>query len=451
MTRANPKNNPVQVVESNGAQRTIQIVGVSDRYGNGMRANGKQTGTLFGDDIRTTRRVPIASGKYSQGLPLHAVNYNIVGSGYWENVDVEGVLNGASEFGTGTDSNGKIYISAKALNRYQAGQLSYYLFTAAWNGISSANGDFVALVGGSLPGLAVDGQDGDIKEGYMFGWIREGSEIRAVVRVYKGFNLASETTTGLITPAATENLSIYEFETGYLGIHPALLYRIDVESLQQKLLSKVEFVSNVTSVNDPNLSISVFLENQGNTSNIAIRNGSFQFGNYAERQSGDPSARPLLDTFTGTSISGGVDTVLAIYTVPDKINMYSRLDGVGTSTSEFRNTIRNKLKKVIASGESNSNKSITLSIYLIPIADVTGANFQPLNPNINVLERSTIGTVSLANASLISELADIRGGDSEDVRLEDYLLDGSLAGVIAVTSTGTINEVRYTIVTEDQF
>jgi hypothetical protein len=447
----NPKNNPIQTVESDGVQRTIQIVGLSDSYGTGLRANGKQTGTLFGDDIRTTRRVPIASGKYSQGLPLHAINYSIVGSGYWENVDVGGVLNGASEFGTGTDADGKIYISAKALNRYQAGQLSYYLFTAAWNGISSSNGDFVALVGGSLPGLAVDGQDGDIKEGYMFGWVRDSSGIRAVVRVYKGFNIQSETTTGLVIPAATQNLSIYELETGYLGIHPALLYRIDVETLQQKLLSIVEFDSDVTSVNDPNLAISVYLENQGNSSNITLRNGSFQFGNYAERPSGDPSARPLLDTLTGTSISGGVNRVLAIYTVPDKINMHSRLDGVGTTQSEFRNTIRNKLKKVIASGESNSNKSITLSIYLVPITDVSGASFTPLNPNINVLERSIVGTVSFTNAQLILELADIRGGDKDDVRLEDYLLDGSLAGVVTVTSTATINEVRYTIATEDQF
>ncbi len=453
MTHVNPKNNPVQVIEADGTQKTIQVVGIADGYGNGLKANGKQTGTLFGDDIRTTRRVPIASGKFSQGLPLYGVNFDIVGSAYWQIADNGGNLNGAGEFGTGTDPNGKIYISTKGLNRYQPGQLSYYLFTAAWNGISASTGDFVALIGASLPGLAADGQDGDIKEGFMFGWKRVDGVLTTIIRIYKNF-VFTDYENGITNPIFTENLSIYDLEVGYLGIHPLILYRVNTTIGAQELLEKVEFNSKYTSVNDPNMAISLYLENQGNDTNITINNGSFQYGNYAERPSGDPSSRPLTGTQTFASVGNGIDTIVGIYTVPDKVNMQSRLDsgGIGAaSISEFRNTIRNKLKKVSAAAESISNKSITLSIYLVPIGDVSGTTFIPLNPYINVIEYSSVGTAILTNAIKIVELPDIRGGGSEDVRLEDYLLDGSLAGVITVTSTGNIADLRYTITTEDQF
>ena len=176
--------------------------------------------------------------------------------------------------------------------------------------------------------------------------------------------------------------------------------------------------------------------------------------NYAERPSGDPSSRPLVETTTFATVSSGTDVVLGLYTVPDKVDMQSKLDSTGipgATISEFRNTIRNKLKKVIAAGESVSNKTISLSVYLVPIADVSGASFSPINPYINVIEFSSVGTVSLANATKIVELADIRGGGQDDVRLEDFLLDGSQVGVITVTSTGNMENVRYTIITEDQF
>lgn len=444
------KNNPIPVTESDGITRTTQIVGISDSYGNGQRANGKNVGTLFGDDSRVTRRSPIASGKYSQGLPLHVADWKINATGYVEVVNNGGILNGVIEFGTGTDPLGKIYLAAKLLNRYPPAQLSYYIFTGAWNGLINANGDCIALLGASLPGLAIDGQDGDIKEGHMYGFVRESGVIKEVLRTYKNFNVHKETVISSVTLEQAMYLNIFELEVGYLGIHPTLLYRVNTDKLSQDLIAKSVYQDSVTSVNDPNLSMSAYVENLGNTTNVAVRNGSFQYGNYSDLPSPDPSARPLNVSFSGASISSGT-TVLSIYTVPNKIDMYSRLDSGGTTVSEFRNTIRNKLKKIISAGESNSNKAITLSVYLVPLADISGASFSPLNPYINVLEQSTVGTVNFANAILLTELADIRGGDKDDVRMDEYLLFGDTAGVVTVTSTGNINEVRYTLITEDQF
>jgi hypothetical protein len=448
----NPKNNPVQTVESDGIQRTIQVVGLSDSYGAGIRANGKQTGTLFGDDIRITRRVPVLSGKYSQGLPVHAANFSINGTGYWEIVESGGLLNGASEFGTGTDVDGKIYLSAKVLNRYEAGQLSYYLFTAAWPTIASATGDFVALVGASLPGLASDAQDGDIKEGYMFGWVRESGELKAVVRTYKRFGFTQQDT-GLVFPSATEKLKIFQFETGYLGIHPTFLYLIDTEILQQRLLTCVKYDQDVTSLDDPNLSISVYIENLGNDTNITVRNGSFQYGNYAERISPDASSRRWLDTYNAGGVGSGTDTIIAVYQVDEKIDMYKRLDIGGTTQGEFRNTVTNRLNVVDGVATSAANKPISLNVYLVPKADVT-ATYTPVNPFINVLERAVgvnITSVSLANATKIVNLPDIRSDHTRDVQKYNHLLTTELVGVVTVSSSNAIADLEYTLNTEDLF
>lgn len=415
-------------------------------------ANGKQTGTLFGDDSRQTKRNPVTSGKYSQGLPLFAANIVINGSGYWENIKVGGILNGVSEFGTGTDIDGKIYVSAKNLNRYEAGQLAYYLLTSAWNGVSESTGDFVALVGASQPGLVSDGQEGDIKEGYMFGWKRTGDDIRAIIRVYKGFNF-TDYPTDLVFPSATENLKIFQFETGYLGIHPLLLYVIDVESLQQKLLAKVSFNQKVTSVNNPDLAISVYMENLGNSTNVTVRNGSFQYGNYAERISPDASSRRWLDSYSAGAVGSGVDTVLAVYQVPEKVNMYSKIDSVGTTTSEYRNTVSNRLNLVDAVATSAANKPISINVYLVPKADVV-ATYTPVNPFINVLERATgasITSVSLANADKIVNLPDIRDDHFRDVEKYNFLLTTELVGVVTVSSTNAIADLEYTLNTEDLF
>jgi hypothetical protein len=444
--------NPIKVTEQNGTERVIQIVGLSDSYGPGLRANGKNTGTLFGDDIRITRRVPVLSGKYSQGLPVHAANYSINGTGYWEIVESGGLLNGASEFGTGTDIDGKIYLSAKLLNRYEAGQLSYYLFTAAWPTIASATGDFVALVGASLPGLAADGQDGDIKEGYMFGWVRESGELKAVVRTYKRFGYTQQDT-GLVFPAATENMNIFQFETGYLGIHPTLLYLIDTDILQQRLLTCVKYDQQVTSLDDPNLAISVYIENKGNNTNITVRNGSFQYGNYAERISPDASSRRWLDTYSLGVVGSGIDTVLSVYQINEKINMYKRLDLVGTTPGEFRNTVTNRLNVVDAVATSAANKPISLNVYLVPKTDVT-ATYTPVNPFINVLERAVganITSISLANAIKIVNLPDIRNDHTRDVQRFNHLLTTELVGVVTVSSSNAIADLEYTLNTEDLF
>ncbi len=414
--------------------------------------NGRSPGTLFGDDIRVTRRVPVQSAMWSHGLPLHAVDTEVVGSGRWyvePDVVTPSFFDGVSSFETGTDANGKIFVTSSRLNRYQPGQLSYFVFTAAFENLSNANGNFLLLFGGMLRGLASDGQFGQIKDGIVIGFKRDNGDFHHVMRVYKNFQFTEE-----IFPfeeTELQNLKILRLEIGYLGIHPASVNKVNFNEQKDEVEHTIIFNQDITSVSNPNLAIGIYVENQGNTSNLMVKNGSLQFGNYAERPAPDPSARNLFDSFESVSISSGADTVLAVYTLPEKLTMYKEINSGGTLTGTFRNAIANKLNTIQAKG--TANKFITLNVYLVPKADVV-ATFTPLNPNINALERAVgvaITSVSLANAIRIGALNDVVVGGFADVSSQDILLTPDLVGVITVSCSQNITDFTYIISTSDLF
>ena len=423
----------------------------------GMSINGQAPGTFFGDDIKTTRRVPVLASKYSQGLPTFAVDSVPLNTAYWEVVDVGGVLNGASEFGTGINAAGKIFTSSTTLNRYEPGQLSYYIFTAAFIGIDSVNGNFKILIGATLRGTNTEGTFQDIKEGFVFGYVKDSANPpRRVFRVYKNYLIDSET---LIPddkfPTNPENLNIYHLTVGYLGIHPTELKFVDVNNKSMKIAHYEQYNKNTTNVNDPNLAIGVFLENIGNTTNIALRNGSVQFGNYAEREQSDASSRPLIDEFSVASIIAGTDIVLAAYTVPEFVDMVQRHDSGGDTLDTFRNTVGNRLLKVQSVATPQSNKTITLNFYFIPKADIN-AVFTDLLPGVNILQRAlaaAITTVSLANAQTIERfiINIARGGANENVKEDNLQLTSDTVAVLTVTSIQTSTDFRVILNTEDLF
>ena len=258
--------------------------------------NGAKSGTLFGDDIRTTRRIPVVSSTWSTGLPTFAIDLNFWDAGRWY-IESDGLYtDGVSTLETGTASTGGVLASTTRLNRYQAGQLSYFQFTAAFEGIDTSNNDFTMLCGALQRGLASDGEFGLIKEGYLFGYVKESGELKYVFRTYKNFTYTQEIITEDLT-YVKDNLNIFRLEVGYLGIHPALLYRVDVPNLTNKLVHKYSYNMNGTSVANPNLALGVYVKNEGNTTNLKFKNGSMQFGNYAERESPDPSASATIFEF----------------------------------------------------------------------------------------------------------------------------------------------------------
>lgn len=417
--------------------------------------NGQVPGTFFGDDIKTTRKVPVLATKYNQGLPTFAIDSDIVGSGYWEIPEIGGVKNGVSELGTGIDSDGKVFISSTTLNRYEPGQVSYYIFTASFDGIDEANGNFELLIGSVLRGTVTEGKFGDIKEGFVFGFIKDSSaDPRRVFRVYKNYvvvleSLISDEKFNLVK----ENLHIFHLNIGYLGINPVELKFADVLNRNVKTIHYQKFEQNTTNTNNPNQAIGVFLENKGNTTNITLRNGSVQFGNYAERQQTDASSRSLIDKFEVASIIAGTDIVLAAYTVPEFVNMVKRHDLGGDTLDTFRNTLGNRLLNVQATAIPQSNKVITYNFYFIPKADID-ATFTDLRPGVNILQRAlaaAIVSVSLTNADQIGSFIIPTEGVNENVILKNLILTSDTVAVLTITSTQSSTDFSTILDTEDLF
>lgn len=419
---------------------------------------GRIPGSLFGDDSRTTRRNPVASGMWSHGLPIYGIEYTIVGSGRWfvePDVNDANYFDGVSVFETGTDSDGKIFITSQK-NRYQPGQLSYFLFTAGFHGFDTSNGNYTMLFGAMSRGLASDGTYGDIKEGICLGFVRTNGDFKHVLRVYKNFTMVSEEILSTTIPTNAEYLKILRIEIGYLGVHPSLLYKVNYSNLTDELEHIKTYTQEYSNVSNPNMSLGVYIENEGNTTNIQIKNGSFQYGNYAERESPDPSSRKLPDSFSVASIPAATETVIACYTLPEKLTMIKELNGSGIVTGTFYNTISNRLNKIKAYAESLAGKSIEFNIYLIPSSEVV-ATFNYLKPNVNALQRAvppnitSVNPAFLVDAYKIATLNNITVPTTEDVSKENNLLRQGLVGVITAYSPNAISNLNYTIFTEDLF
>jgi len=115
------------------------------------KIGGVRSGTLFGDNVSITQRIPIMSTRWSQGLPIQGIDYSITGSAYWQIPENESI----SDVMTGTDANALIFATTKRLNRYQDGQLCYFLYTLSFENIANANGDFDCLFGGFQRGAGI--------------------------------------------------------------------------------------------------------------------------------------------------------------------------------------------------------------------------------------------------------------------------------------------------------
>jgi len=446
-------NNPIYI-DDNGTERLIQIVGISDNFGNGLKVNGRQAGTLFGDDIRTTRRVPISSGMWAHGLPLYGMNYSIVSSGrmYVEpDVNNAAYFDGTATIESGTSADGKIFIISKTLNRYQPGQLSYFEFTEGLKGINSTNGDFLLLFGAMRRGAAAHGLSDQIKEGVCIGFKKDGGELIHILRIYKNYEYTDDILDYNISDF--EGLAIRRLEIGYLGIHPVLLYKVDPITLKENLIHKKVFESYYTSLSNPNLSLGVYIENKGNTTNLQIGNGSFQFGNYAERISSDPSGRFITDSYSIASIAVGTRVFFAAYTLPEILSMPKEINLAGLVNGNFYNSISNKLIDIEIFGASN--KIFTIDIYLVPKADVV-ATFTYLEANINALQRAVgvaITSVNFTNAQLIGTLkvASTQIRAFKDFSSYDRLLDKDLVAVFTITNAQTVTDLDLIVNSIDLF
>lgn len=415
--------------------------------------NGKQAGTFFGDDFTTTTRRSILSAKWSQGLPLYGADWTITGSARWYILsDPESsYLDGASKFESGTTADAKLLINTLQHNRYECGHLSYFGYTAAWD-IANANGDFVALIGALVRGSSSQALGDQIKDGMMWGYKRESDVTSKVLRVYKNFEYTDyDLLNGMDIDFS--KLNIYEHQIGYYGIHPSVIWAFNQNEMINELLDYHQFNSIYTSVHDPNLALGIYIENQGNTGNVGIINGSIEFGNYSIKDHEiDAGSRELADSVSVASKAVDSDPTdgsgfIAAYRVTDYFESYNEVNSSGTTTTSFHSKIENELLQIAASASASS--TVTANIYLIPEADIT-ATFTALNPYTNVLERATsYSALSFTNAQRIFSLLVTSGGVGQsgfgaNSQALNQIKPKLRPGIVAILSLSSVTSVTVT-------
>ncbi len=460
-------NNPKTI-----GDKFIQIVAISDVDGNVITpakstdsgamnvniasVNGKVSGSFFGDNFVTTNRIPTYAAKWSQGLPVHEFDLTIENGAKWEVVPdavTSGLFDGSCRFKLSGLNKSKIFATTKKKNRYLPGHLSYFGYTITWNGVDSANGDFVMLVGAINRGPS--GSSGDIRDGMVLGIVRESGVTKKVVRFYKNFTIYYEKILSECT-INCETLNIFEHQVGYYGIHPSVLWYFNKDLRQHELLSYDKVESVLTTVSDPNLSWGVYLKNDGNTAALEMYCGSMEFGNYTNRpELFDASARILVDEINIASIAvDSNDTdgsgFLAAYKVPETVSMISEVS-VSNVYSNFNNTISNQLLSI--QGVGTASRPITLNIYMLDESDVT-ATFTALKQGVNVLQRALSATVNHANRQLAMQFTLIStSGLPVDVKNFGLLLMPKKVAVFTLTSalSTTATNVNVLLQTQDLF
>jgi len=372
--------------------------------------NGKIAGTFFGDDFTTTQRIPMLAAKWSQGLPLYAIEktFNTTGKWYIPNdPQAPTYPDSVSIMESGTDAAGKVFLTSLQPNRYEPGHISYFGYTIAFKNIDSANGDFTALVGAFIRGSFTTGQHDLIKDGICWGFVRASGVTKKVLRVYKNFQVAHENEILLGNGINHENLLIIEHQLGFYGIHPSIIWYFDPAGRRTQLLDFSTFEQDTCHIHDPNLAMGVYLENQGNTVNLQMFNGSMEYGNYAEKRDiNDSSGRNVADRISIASLAVDTDPtdgggLVAAYRVTDNFTSFDSIDAVGTTTRIFQSKIENVLINLLAAG--SANRTVRLNIYMLPEADIV-ATFTPILPNISVLEKAlaaNITSVDFANAKYL--------------------------------------------------
>lgn len=358
---------------------------------------GTVPGTLFGDDFSTTHRQPTFAAKWCEGLPIGgAIVGDSTGAGWEVRPDATNptLFDGASNvyLKAGAAPDKVWFPRAGQYNRYIPGQLSFFGGTGSWD-ISQANGDFVALFGAFQSGPKSQGLENEVKECVAFGYKRELGVTSFIVRLVKNFEVVFDDE---INPDfSTEALNIFELKIGYYGIHPIILERVVKHSdpPKRETIYKKWFDQDTTSVANPNLALGVYMKNNGNTGYIGFGNASFSQGNYQSNPIvNDPTGRDISHVFNADSIAvstvgfGGRYAIIGAYTVPDVLNMVSKIEDSVITFSDFNSTIANRLNNLIVDG--SANKPIYVNIHLLSKEAVTlgaGIEYEQLRPGYNAL------------------------------------------------------------------
>ena len=256
-------------------------------------AGRSSANTVFGENQVGIRHADIAA-QFHYGYPTGAANSSTVGSG---TISITDALLTVS---TGTDSDGHARIINKKALRYIPGHEAYCFFT----------GVFTQGVANSYQRAGLFNED----DGFFIGYEgtqftctirREGVDENHAIDVSKIFDEnydAFDPTKG----------NVYKISFGYLGF-ATITFEVLQPNGAWRVLHKIEYpnTSTVTHITNTNLQPRAEVTNDGNTSDIIFKTGSFTAG-IVNGGGSDPASRKFSLDASNQTITAGEDMAIML-------------------------------------------------------------------------------------------------------------------------------------------
>lgn len=404
----------------------LDLSGVGTTY-----INGKPQGSVFGADVVIAQEKAELSGKWDLGINLKDSSININGSGYVKIMDNESILQVCS----GTDPDGSVILTSKQRIRYEPGTPIYSKFTTNFPELSESNGDYTLGIG-----LGEGFSAGDSGIG-LYQRRRNDALEYGVVLVRDG--VATYYPTNGVLPTNPEIINIFRVEWGYLGVAPFNLYWRDIDNEKWTRVHRQLFKQKVTSVTKPDLPVGIFIQNEGNTADICITNGSYEAGTINGGKAFDSAAR--ISTYR-RDLSGntGTNQLIFAFQNPKQVDMYNYVDVTLTPTTRsFRNSIASQLLEV-GLGVLDNNKLVNIDLVIVDSTQLTDGTWTSVDLGYSVLSVSTDVTPVLTDGKVMEIFS--RGKDENDVKLIetlDLLLPGQTALFVYTTTSAAFDLSAY--------
>ena len=391
-------------------------------YGGETKINGKTSGTSFGVDFTVATEKPDSAGKWDQGINFNAIVTDIQNGGYFKITPTESTI----EVATGSLANGSCFARSKKQLRYQPGIPAYGKFTAAFPSDVGVTGDYIVGIGM----LNVNCGYAMVKKR-----ISGVSKYQFLLR-RKTVDIFYDLDGDDMSAINFENLNIFRIDYGYLGVDSTKLRVRDEENNKWLMVHKQVYNQRITNIETPNLSCGAFAKNLGNTTDIKIINGSFQFGTVDGGSNIDPSGRSNSQGIIKTGAIAGTRLMIYAFKNPTTVTMYDSVNSAGTKTTRvFTNDIASKLQEVKFS--TDGTKPVNIELLITDIANITSGTFNTVESGVSVLDVSIDAVINFTGAKVLDAYP-LQKIDSIDALIvQDYLLFPGQVAAFVYTTTNT--------------
>lgn len=380
--------------------------------------------TAFGD-VRTSDLTSIFQATFPYTVNDRLFNETVVGTG------TSSISNSRLTVSTGTTTGSNILLQTIKHMKYRAGQGALNRFTSIFTSPVDNTSQIIGVI---------DSQDGYAfgYNGLTFGILHRNSSSGILVDTWipqTAWNLDRADGTQILPVLNQTKGNIYQIEFQYLGFGSIIF---SVEDPETGMFEKVHIIKYAntntnTSLSNPSLPFSMYVDNDTTTSDIIINCGSCAL--FSEGTIHPTS--PIDNAFEGNITASASET--QFFSLRSK-----------ATYGAHSNHVECFLKFLTASMSSSGNRNVSIKILLNPT--LTTPSWADVDTNSSCLEIDTAGTLTAGTGIHLFTLVIANNSNSQvDLSsLDLFFIAGDIITISAETSSGSGDSSVSLIVLEDQ-